>query len=204
VTKDGWYLDDIGIFVYTIVPVELSSFTAEESDGKIFLTWVTSTELNNQKFIVEKRDAESVWKNIGEVAGYGTTTEVQHYSFIDDNVSSGKLEYRLKQIDYDGSYRIYGPIKIEFTGNLIFSLEQNYPNPFNPATTINFSIPQTGLVSLKIYDLLGKEIKTLVNEIREAGFHQVIFDASDFSSGVYFYTIKADDFVQTKKLTLIK
>ena len=85
-----------------------------------------------------------------------------------------------------------------------FSLYQNYPNPFNPSTAIKWQQPETGVVTLKIYDVLGREVTILVNEELSVGKHETVFDASRFSSGVYFYQLKAGDFIQTKKMLLIK
>jgi hypothetical protein len=85
-----------------------------------------------------------------------------------------------------------------------FSLKQNYPNPFNPVTKISFDIPKTGLVSVRIYDVLGKEVKTLVNEVKTAGSYIVDFDASSLSSGAYFYRLESNGFISTKKMMLIK
>ena len=86
----------------------------------------------------------------------------------------------------------------------VYSLSQNYPNPFNPSTKINFAIPKQGLVTLKIYDVLGREVRTLVNEVKSAGSYTVDFNASEFSSGVYFYRIQANDFIDVKRMLLVK
>ena len=85
-----------------------------------------------------------------------------------------------------------------------FYLAQNYPNPFNPTTTINYKIPKTSFVTLKIYNVLGKEIATLVNEEKPAGNYNVEFNAKGLSSGIYFYRIRAGEYVQTKKMILMK
>jgi hypothetical protein len=86
----------------------------------------------------------------------------------------------------------------------VFFLQQNYPNPFNPSTTIKFELPTSSVVRLSVYDVLGREVSVLVNERREAGFHEVKFDGSGLSSGVYFYRIQAGNFVETKKLVLLR
>ncbi len=208
IQKDGWYVDDIGIMVYTIVPVELRSFTAEASDNKIILNWQTVTELNNSGFQVERQSSgitDSRWKNIGFVKGSGSTTEQNSYTFIDDNVEHGKYSYRLKQVDYDGTYRIYGAVEVDYIGVLTYKLEQNYPNPFNPTTKIKYSIPQTGIVKIIVYDILGSEVKTLVNEYKTKGRYEVNFDASNLASGVYLYQLQTQNEVKiTKKLSLLK
>ena len=206
VTKDGWFIDDIGILVYGIVPVELSSFTAIAKDDNISLNWVTSTETNNMGFEVEKRatNSNSGWQKLGFINGNGTTTEKSSYSFIDENPVEGKSYYRLKQFDFDGSYKIYDAVEVNFETVKEYSLEQNYPNPFNPTTEINYNLAKSGNITLKVYNILGSEVATLVNGFVEAGKHTVKFDATDFTSGIYFYTIKADNFTATRKMILMK
>jgi carboxypeptidase T len=205
-TKDGWYVDDIGIMVYGIVPVELSSFTAIAQDKNVLLNWTTSTETNNMGFEVERRSSteNSGWQKLGFKNGNGTTTEKSIYSFVDKNPLNGKSYYRLKQIDFDGSFKIYNSLEMDYGTIDEYSLAQNYPNPFNPRTEINFSLAKSGNVTLKVYNILGSEVATLVNDFMEAGKHSVQFNAKDFTSGVYFYTIKADNFTSTHKMILMK
>ena len=159
------------------------------------------------------------WESIGFVNGNGTTTEKSFYSFTDQSPVAGKSYYRLKQIDFDGSFEYSNIVEVELTLPIEFSLEQNYPNPFNPYTKIKYTIPNVTLsgvegsrVALKVYDVLGNEIATLVNEEKQPGNYEVNFDASKFSSGVYFYELRVEDpstssgkdFVETKKMILIK
>jgi hypothetical protein len=199
------------------IPVELISFTCVVDEDVVNLFWQTATETNNQGFEIlrfAQNDSEG-WKRIGFVEGKGTTTEIQSYSF-QDKPEPGKYKYRLKQIDYDGSYEYSQEIEAEVKPPLVFSLEQNYPNPFNPNTTIRYTIPsvianevkQSQLVTLKVYDILGNEIAALVNEEQPAGKYEVEFDASsgfrNLTSGIYFYQLKAGTFVQTKKMILMK
>ena len=201
--KDGWYVDDIGIMVYTIVPVELRSFTAEIKDNTIILNWQTITELNNSGFDIEKLSSDG-WKKIGFVKGNGSTTGQQSYSFLDENVIAGKQSYRLKQIDYDGTYRIYGPVEVDYTGVLTYELEQNYPNPFNPVTTIHYQLPADGMVTIKVYDIIGREVKTLVNDFKTKGRYEINFDASGLSSGIYIYQIISGSYKALRKMLLTK
>ncbi|MBK7631579.1 MAG: immune inhibitor A [Ignavibacteriales bacterium] len=205
-TKDGWYIDDIGILVYGIVPVELSSFTAIAQDKNILLNWITSSETNNMGFDIERRSSKSntSWQKLGFTSGKGTTTEKSTYSFVDENPIKGKSFYRLKQIDFDGSFKIYNSVEVDYGTVDEYSLAQNYPNPFNPSTEINFSLAKSSSVTLKVYNILGSEVVTLVNDFMEAGKHTVQFNAKDFTSGVYFYTIKADNFTSTRKMILMK
>ena len=206
VVKDGWYIDDIGIVVYGIIPVELTSFSAITKDDNVLLSWVTSTETNNLGFDVERRSTKSNsgWQKLGFINGTGTKTKKSSYSFADKNPAEGKSYYRLKQIDFDGTSKIYNSVEVDFETVKEYSLSQNYPNPFNPSTEINYTLAKSGNITLKIYNLLGSEIATLVNGFMEAGKHSVKFDANDITSGIYFYTIKADNFTSTRKMILMK
>jgi len=188
-----------------IVPVELSSFTAASAGNDAVLSWTTATELNNLGFEIQRLESEGEFAAIGFIAGKGTTAEPQNYTFIDENLSSGIYTYRLKQVDINGTYSFSDAVSVEIVNNLIeFELAQNYPNPFNPATTIKFSIPQSSVVSLKVFNALGQEIKTLINGYKEAGSHAVYFDASELNSGIYFYRIEAGDFTAVRKMILIR
>ena len=214
--KDGWYVDDIAIMVYGTIPVELTSFTANVVDGKTKLEWQTASELNNAVFEIEKSvfsPQSSVgnkknWEKIGFINGKGTTTEINNYSFADDELLIQKTYYRLKQIDFDGTFSYSDEVVVDVNTPLTFSLAQNYPNPFNPSTVINYQLPVAGVVTLKVYDVLGNEVATLVNEFRTAGFYEVEFNAASSiknpASGIYFYRLQAGSFVETKKMILLK
>ncbi|MBK7381344.1 MAG: T9SS type A sorting domain-containing protein [Ignavibacteriales bacterium] len=205
-------------YVPPVVPVELLSFTSSVIDNDITLHWSTATEINNSGFEIEREQVSSPqssvsnggWQTIGFIPGHGTTSEKQSYSFKDENLSSGKYLYRLKQIDYDGSFEYSNTIEVEITSPLEFSLEQNYPNPFNPTTKISYSIPVNSFVQLKIYDLLGGEVAILVNEEKQAGVYEVEFNPQQImnnkqlTSGIYFYQLRSGFFIQTKKLVLVK
>ena len=153
-----------------------------------------------------------MWHKVGFIEGKGTTTEIQHYQFTDVGLQAGKYSYRLKQIDFDGTINYTNTIEVNIGIPVEFSLEQNYPNPFNPVTKIKFNIPsviasetkQSQHVLLKVYDLLGREVVTMVDEFRQAGSYEIEFDASQLSSGTYYYRLKVSDFVETKKMTVLK
>jgi len=185
------------------VPVELTSFSGFVANGNVTLNWSTSTETNNQGFEIERKSYDS-WEKIGFVPGSGTTAELRSYSYIDEHIYSGNFSYRLKQIDFNGQYEYSDIIAIEVGTPSEYSLEQNYPNPFNPFTTISYSIKENGSVTLKVFDILGKEVKTLVNEEQQAGNYKVEFNASSFASGIYFYTLQAREFISTRKMILLK
>jgi photosystem II stability/assembly factor-like uncharacterized protein len=194
-------------FGYAIVPVELTSFTANISGNDVILNWTTASETNNRGFEVQRSEIgsqKSDWKAVGFVGGFGTTTESKSYSFTDNNISSGKYSYRLKQVDFDGSYKYSNIVEVEVNSVNEFALIQNYPNPFNPSTQINFNIPHDEFVSLKVYNSLGQEVANLVNEMSKAGSHEVTFNASNLSSGIYYYRIEAGKNISVKKMALLK
>jgi len=197
----------------TVVPVELSNLTAKVETGKVFLSWKTFSEKNNRGFEIQRTlsptfEGEAMgaagWITIGFVKGEGTSLIEHDYSFTDELSYSGTFLYRLKQFDYDGKFSYSNPVEVNI--NLVnnFSLEQNYPNPFNPATTIGYQIPLDGFVELKVYDALGNEVSLLVNEYKQAGVHEVEFDASNLVSGIYLYRISVDSQSLMKKMIVIK
>ena len=189
---------------FSIVPVELTSFVGSSADGNILLNWATATETNNSGFEIQRAADRINFSNIAFVPGFGTTTERRNYSYTDNSASSGTYYYRLKQIDYNGAFAYSDIIEVQVTAPIKFALNQNYPNPFNPSTLISYSIPQNSFVTVKVYDIIGNEVSTLVNQTQSAGKYDVKFDASSLSNGVYFYTIKADNFTSTKKMILLK
>jgi photosystem II stability/assembly factor-like uncharacterized protein len=214
----GWIVGNNGIIFKTTnggVPVELTSFTATLLGNEVILNWSTATEINNQGFeILRFAQDDSEWQTIGFVPGFGTTTEPKSYSYIDSKVSTGKYTYRLKQIDFDGSYEYSQEVEVEVIAPLVFSLEQNYPNPFNPSTVIGYHLPVSGDVTLKVFDIIGNEIVKLVDEYKPVGRYEVEFSANGGSAssgnainlpnGVYFYQLKAGNYTDTKKMILLK
>ena len=173
------------------IPVELESFIASVKDKNINLNWITATELNNSGFDIEKSIDNLTWNKIGFVIGKGTTTEKSYYSFEDNNPVNGKSYYRLKQIDYDGTFTYSNIVAIEFGMPVNFSLEQNYPNPFNPATIIKYNIPEESTVQLKIVNIVGEVVTELINENQTPGSHSKLFNALKLSSGIYFAVLNA-------------
>jgi hypothetical protein len=193
----------------TQIPVELTAFVASIIDGNVVLSWITATELNNSGFEIQRLKDSKIgilndWETVANIKGNGTSTETHNYSFADLNPYEGKSFYRLKQIDYDGSYEYSNIVEVIFGVVNEFELNQNYPNPFNPSTIIKYSIKEKSNVEIKVFDMLGSEIAVLVNEDKTPGNYEVNFDASKLSSGVYFYSIKAGEFIQTKKMLLMK
>jgi hypothetical protein len=191
------------------IPVEVASFTANADNNSVILSWVTATELNNSGFEIERSlksgEEGASWEEIGFVQGNGNSTELHAYTYTDkDIVKPGHYSYRLKQIDFDGKYTYSSVAEIDVNKPTRYYLSQNYPNPFNPTTTIEFSTPERSHISLKVYDVLGNEVATLVNGWMESTNHKVIFDAGNLSSGIYYYTLTAGNFTSTKKLILLK
>ncbi len=215
-TQDGRWGTAFGVVPPPALPVELSTLSASIVGSSIKLNWKTETEVNNYGFDVERTspspspyqgeggEAGRGWEKIGFVNGNGNSNSPKNYSFEDKNVLSGKYSYRLKQIDNDGKFEYSKEIEVNLGAPKKFELSQNYPNPFNPATTIRFSLPEAGNVKLTLFNILGQEVKTLVNEFKESGVHTINFNASELNSGVYIYKIEAGSFVQTRKMTLIK
>ena len=201
--------------VYSVIPVELISFTSSVIENNVNLNWMTATETNNMGFQVERKQVHNPqssvsnqeWNAINFVDGKGTTAEPQAYAFHDKNLAVGEYKYRLKQIDFDGSYFYSNEVEVEISSPNKFVLEQNYPNPFNPSTKISWQSPVSSWQTLKVYDILGNQVATLVDEFRQAGNYDIEFDPSTtkhLSSGVYFYELRAGSFIQTKKMILLQ
>jgi hypothetical protein len=212
------WLDDLFMTITydNVVPVELTSFTASvlQNEKAVQLNWITATETNNSGFeILRFAQNDNEWETIGFVPGFGTITEQKSYCFTDENVTTGTYKYLLKQIDFDGSFTYSNEIEVvvDFTPEE-FVLYQNYPNPFNPNTVISYQLPLKSNVTLKVYDLLGNEVATLVNEEKQPGVYEVEFNSRvghsgevrNLTSGIYFYQLKAEGFIQTKKMILAK
>jgi hypothetical protein len=199
------------------IPVELTSFTGSVSNSMVSLQWQTATETNNRGFEIQRRSGNYNWQTVGFVSGKGTLTEMTNYSFTDNPIGVTTLttiSYRLKQIDFNGTFNYSKEVNIEFSGApKTFSLDQNYPNPFNPTTVIRYAVPTDSRVKVIVYNVAGEVVKELVNEVQTAGFHESTFNtnsSASLSSGIYFYSIEANplngsnSFQQTKKMILMK
>jgi hypothetical protein len=198
----------------TPLPIQLASFTGTAvNSSTVLLHWTTLSELNNYGFFVQRRQAQAQeYTEIPNsfVPGHGTTIEPQHYSFTDNSATVTSWYYRLRQIDLDGSEHFSDAIRVDVVTGVaeeiprVFTLAQNYPNPFNPTTTISYQLASDSFVRLKVFDALGREIALLVNDKQSAGTHEVKFDASGSSSGVYFYSLSAGSFHNVKSMLLLK
>ncbi len=204
---DGWNESNHPYLVVNyqyVTPVELSSFSAAAADGNVTLNWSTASETNNRGFEIERKSDASGFEKVAFAAGSGTTSKTRAYSYTDENPGSGTFLYRLKQVDFNGSCSYSDEVTVNVTSPIKYTLEQNYPNPFNPATKIKYSIPEEGVVKLKVYNLLGEEIMTLVNSAQKTGRYEVVFDASRFASGVYYYRLETQKYTSVKKMILMK
>jgi len=218
------------------LPVELTSFSASLIGSTVKLNWQTATEVNNYGFEIQRLKDSKIeglkdWEKVGFVAGTGNSNSSKSYSFTEDltlNLNHTlKVQYRLKQIDNDGQFEYSKDVEVLISKPDEFTLEQNYPNPFNPITKIRYSIPTSPqspssqgeevrrhsdaslqMVTLKVYDILGKEVATLVNEAQEPGNYEINFSTTDgtkvLSSGVYFYRLLYGEYIISKKMILIQ
>jgi hypothetical protein len=186
------------------IPVELTSFNASVVNGNTILNWTTATELNNLGFDIEKSFDKEKFEKIGFVPGSGTTTESKSYNFFISDQSSHKAYFRLKQIDFDGTFEFSSSLEVDGVTPAEFVLKQNYPNPFNPSTKIGFTLPSESNVRISIYNLIGQKVAEIVNAKFDAGNHSIDFNAAKLSSGIYFYKIEAGSFTAVKKLQLMK
>ena len=201
-------------FIDLTIPVELASFTATKDFNKVILDWETATEINNYGFEIERKLKNQDWVKLGFAEGQGTTTESQSYQYIDDYsflAYEGRILYRLKQIDYDGTYDYSKQVYVDV--NFIpeeFYVSQNFPNPFNPVTTIEYSLPSESNVRISIYNSVGQEIAKLISSVQQQGIYKIVWDAGRFASGVYFYSFEAEELNgqksvrEMKKIVLMK
>ncbi len=204
-----WVVDNVVVKGSNPIPVELTSFIASANGNDVTLNWSTATETNNKGFEVQRKVAGGEFNSIAFIQGKGTTTQTQNYSYSDIGLTPGAYSFRLKQVDFDGTTEYSEVVEVEISAPAAFELAQNYPNPFNPSTAINFSLAVDSKVSLKVFNILGQEVTTLLSKIMNAGSHKVNFDASSLNSGVYLYKIEAQgidgtNFSSIKKMVLTK
>ena len=201
---------DMGAYEYqpgvdTPLPIALTSFTATFLNGAVQLTWHTATETDNAHFLIYRNDDV-----ITTIEGAGTTSEPHNYEYIDNQVIPGNTYiYVLADISYANEETKYTnkAVTINIPENDIpteFALEDNIPNPFNPITTFNYTLPEAQNVNITIYDITGRQIETLISRYQTAGSYSLKWDASNYSSGVYFYRLQTGSFTSTKKMILMK
>lgn len=201
-------ISDINTGLYVLrfngmVPVELTSFTAQVYKHSVTLNWSTATEKNNMGFEIQRK-TDNEFFTIGFVEGNGTTTDPKDYSFTDKNLSAGNYTYRLKQVDFDGSSEFSEELTVEITSPSQFILNQNYPNPFNPTTNIKFNLPASSFVNLSVFNLVGEKVAELLNEYLPEGEHNLNFNASNLPSGIYVAKLSTENMNRLIKMTLLK
>jgi hypothetical protein len=188
------------------------SFTAAIAlKNNVRLEWTTEVEINNSRFEIERKAVkkEDQWQKMSSIQGNGTTYEHHSYTYEDKKLNTGSYNYRLKQIDYNGSFEYFNLENDVVIGKPIdFKISQNYPNPSNPKSKIDYQIPIDGKVTIAMYDIVGREVLRLINESKEAGYYTAEFDGTNLASGVYFYRIIAEgegqSFSKTLKMVLVK
>jgi uncharacterized protein (TIGR03790 family) len=195
------------------LPIQIGSFVANYITGSnVEIEWTTISEINNYGFNVQRYNEHSgVYETLGFIQGKGTTTEPQTYTYLDENVSTSSIQYRLEQIDNDGLIYYFGPItlspnsmKESIALQKTFMLYPNYPNPFNPTTEIKFTLQNKGKVTLKVYNSVGQEVDELINGEINEGTHSIKFDGSNLASGIYYSVMQSDNKILTQKMILIK
>lgn len=213
-TTSGAYSFGAGVS-NLVLPVELTSFASTVSGRQVNLSWETKTEVNSNKFEVERglvssKDASVTWSSVGSVLASGTSNSTKKYSFTEKNVQSGKYQYRLKMIDNDGSFKYSNLVETSVALPKEFAISQNYPNPFNPSTKIDYQVPVDAKVILEVYSITGQKVIELVNQDQQAGYYSVNFGSTKLASGVYIYRIAAtekasgNNFSSIKKMMLLK
>jgi len=200
------FVDDVLFNKGGALPVELANFSASCMGNIVNLYWETITEKNNSGFAIERKQQGGIYQSVGFVNGNGTSSEKHSYNYSDELKNEGTYIYRLKQIDLNGDITYSHENKVEFIkNNKCMELSQNYPNPFNPSTLINYQLALNNVsVKLLIYDVLGNEVITLVNDVQNAGSYSVKFNAGNFASGMYIAKLTAGGFTKTIKMNLVK
>jgi hypothetical protein len=194
------------------LPVMITEFSSYIKTDNVTLKWITASERNNEGFRIERKNIKSenpVWINVGTVKGAGNSNTATRYSFEDTKVQSGKYNYRIRQVDNNGNYKYFNLISVVEIGvPSKYNLSQNYPNPFNPTTKINYELPKDSKVNISVFDILGREVMSLVNQEQKAGYYSITTDAKNLASGTYFYRLIAKstekDYVMSKKMCVVK
>ncbi|MBN2410153.1 T9SS type A sorting domain-containing protein [candidate division KSB1 bacterium] len=192
------------------LPINLSSYRFDIKNNSILLKWTTETETNCYGYNIYKSEQEigpySII-NTKIIPGAGTSTQKNHYEFIDSNINKSQTYYyKIDQVDINGKHSYYGPLAASFSEKIPteYSLEQNFPNPFNPGTTIYYNLPKQSLVTINVYNLKGELVQVLFNGSKEAGSYSLDWNATLLPSGTYFIKLSANDFSDIKKCLLIK
>jgi hypothetical protein len=193
----------------TPLPVELAAFDARVEDAAVRLAWHTASETNNAGFRVERkragtRESPSGWTTVGSVEGRGTTSQPQSYRFVDEDLpfDAEALTYRLVQVDVDGTTHTSDPVTVERGVDRV-QLLGTAPNPARTQATLRYALPEKQPTTIRLYDVLGRQVKTLVRA-PQSGRHERAVDLSGLSSGVYFLRLTAGGHTRTQKLTVVR
>jgi hypothetical protein len=193
--------------------VQATDFAAKSEVGAVRLSWVTHSEIDNVGFAVLRSDSGTAQFTLvasyltdQNLKGLGTSATGRKYQFVDKSVNPGTVyEYKVQSVFTDGVQQDLATVFARVGLPTTYALYQNYPNPFNPTTKIEFTLPADGRAVLKVYDITGREVATLVDEQMNAGEYQkTVFDASRFPSGVYFARLQFDGKQLLKKMLLVK
>jgi len=187
-------------------PVELVSFTAISSDGTVLLTWETASELSNAGFEVEQRVGDNLFAPIAFVEGAGTTVQSNKYERVVTDLTPGTYGFRLKQIDFDGTFEYSAIVLAAITVPDRFVIEPAYPNPFNPSTTLSFAVGSEQFVEVVLFNTAGQAVASLYTGTVEADrLHTVRVDAGELPSGTYIVRLEgASGIVATEQIVLAK
>jgi hypothetical protein len=212
ITTGNIFLD--GIRVSTTwgnapLPVQLTSFEASGKEDGILLTWKTETEVDNFGFEVERKISSvyknEEWKKIAFLNGYGNCNSPKYYTYTDHEVFNYcSYSYRLRQVNTDGSFSYSDEISFDTNFPGKFQLYQNFPNPFNPSTTLKFSLPGHRHVSLRLYNILGELKANIFNGYLPAGDHELLMNAGELTSGIYFCVLKSGEMQRSIKIIVAK
>lgn len=188
------------------LPVELTAFDGLVDDHAVLLSWSTASELDNSGFEVQHRPAgEESFRALGFVAGHGTTSEAQTYSFRTDGLTPGTHTFRLMQLDFDGLYE-YSPeieLTLELPGTHV--LTDSYPNPFNPTTQFSLTVARDQEVAIHLYDALGQRVQTVhQGELTANTAHRFTLNAGALPSGLYIYQVTGASFTDSRRILLMK
>lgn len=214
VSKPQFFVNNMtgSINAEVTLPVELTDFVATTIKNEVILDWFTGGEINNERFEIQRVDLDYLgdlnpndmpFYTVGMLRGMGNSSNMNHYKFIDRNLKTGRYLYRLKQVDYNSNF-IFHLLPDEVVVGVPdkLNISQNYPNPFNPVTKIDFELPVDGFVSLKLFDINGKEVMDLVNEYRTSGYQTLIVNGSSLPSGVYYYRLRFDNGSKVESFTM--
>ncbi len=197
--------DDCSEMANNALPVELATLEAQAGPRSVTLNWETASETDNAGFYVEYARTGEDFQQAAFVEGYGTTTDAQQYSINITDLVPGHYQFRLKQVDFDGSFDYSQTVDATVSVVGKYQLDNAYPNPFNPQTTINFAVAKTQNVQMQLYDTTGRLVMTLFDGISVENETQTVrVDGSTLTSGMYIARLIGENFQATQKLMLVK